>query len=204
MIPKLSDALLLGYLHEILDPGREREVRARLAQDPRARRRLEALTLEEAVPVSPPLLWVPLGTWGLSARTRVAPAAVMAGGADRVRPNDRVRVRFEAPPLQDACVTVLWRDLEAWRVLLPGPDEADLPVDVLPLDEQRFRWLDVVVQSTPARQRWVVVVGPPGSLDRSDSTNWSATITRGVLERSLLVIAHEVELQSDEAEQTDA
>lgn len=200
MTQHLSDATLLAYLHKVLDPGRLRAIRAEVAVDSSARRRLEALTREEASTPPPPSLGVPLGAWGWAAKTHVAPAAVMAAKGDRVRVGDRLRIRFEPPPEPGACVWVLWRGAASWHCHLPSPNEADLPVSMLPLDAAGLRWLDVVAQPAQPRQRWVVLVGAPGSLDRSNPSSWGATIARGALERSLLAIVHEVDVQCDAPE----
>lgn len=158
-----TDAILLASISGVLDPGRAAELADLLAIRPGLLVRRDRM-VAELIPASGPSVWrmPPVGAWGRQGATSISVQPMLSMDAGpAIRPGARLQIALptdDAP--EGAELVVLWRGNGAWQRVLPTPGLGALPLSALAATGAAT--VQVVVQPGATRQRWAVVVLPPG------------------------------------------
>lgn len=194
-MPVISDASLLLYAADALDPAHAASVAAALAASPGLRARLGSLREHLGDLPEAPVFRIPPPGLGLSA-TAGQPLVM---GPPRLRVGDRFQVRLAARPIPDGDGVVVLRDLGAgWRIVTPSHPQDAVPLSRLPVETDGCHRVDLVARPPVGRQRWAVALVPlrswPGPPPPVSAVQPWAQLCRGLADGSVPVGVVEIEL----------
>lgn len=191
-MPTLSDATLLLYVAEALDPADAAMVRDAVAADPTLRTRLDALEKDLALLPGPASFRIPPPGLGLQASA--GQPAVM--GPASLRVGDSFQVHLEPRPAPEQDGVVVLRDLgEGWQVVSPARPAEAVSLARLPVESDGRHRVVLLARPPAGRQRWAVALVPLGRATPSDPPDapW-LDLQRGLADGSVPVGVVEIEL----------